>query len=87
MKYFKYNDLAQLGDLENYSLLELKKIIKSLNYSETEDRAYIYACWTDKYTELKVLYRLNGDFVKIISQKVEVSKWGMLLENIFELFR
>ena len=30
----KYSDLSELGDLNQYSLVDLKAKIKSLNYSE-----------------------------------------------------
>ena len=46
----KYSNLSKLGDLKQYSLVELKTKIKSLKYSEIKEGEYIYACWTDKYT-------------------------------------
>jgi len=82
----KYRDLAELGDLKHYSLIELKNKIKSLNYSETEEGEYIYACWTDKYTTLKVAYKNDYSFVKIEEQRVEIPKWAILFDNFIELF-
>jgi len=82
----KYNDLAELGDLKHYSLIELKNKIKSLNYSETEEGEIIYACWTDKYTTLKVAYKNDYSFVKIVKQRVEIPKWNILIDNFIELF-
>jgi hypothetical protein len=87
MKYFKYNDLAQLGDLKKYSLIELKNKIKSVNYSETEEGEYIYSCWTDKYTTLKVAYKNDNNFVKIVKQRIEIPKWTILINSFIELFR
>jgi hypothetical protein len=87
MKSFKYNDLAQLGDLKKYSLIELKNKIKSVNYSETEEGEYIYACWTDKYTTLKVANKNDNTFVKIVKQRIEIPKWTILILCFIELFR
>lgn len=82
----KYSNLSKLGDLKKYSLVELKTKIKSLKYSEIKEGEYIYACWTDKYTTLKVAYKNDNSFVKIEEQRVEIPKWAILIDNFIELF-
>jgi hypothetical protein len=82
----KYSNLSKLGDLKQYSLVELKTKIKSLKYSEIKEGEYIYACWTEKYTTLKVAYKNDSSFVKIEEQRVEIPKWAILFDNFIELF-
>ena len=82
----KYSNLSKLGDLKQYSLVQLKTKIKSLKYSEIKEGEYIYACWTDKYTTLKVAYKNDSSFVKIEEQRVEIPKWAILFDNFIELF-
>jgi len=82
----KYSDLRELGDLNQYSLVDLKAKIKSLNYSELKDTDFIYACWTDKYTTLKVAYKYDNSFVKIVNQRVKIPKWTILIDYLIELF-
>ena len=82
----KYSELSKLCDLKKYSLVELQTKIKSLKYSEIKEGEYIYTCWADKYTTLKVAYRNDNSFVKIAKQRVEIPKWAILFDNFIELF-
>lgn len=81
----KNSELRYLKSLDNYSLSELKSIIKSLKFSQKIEEDKIYATWFDKNTLLTVLYDKEEKFIKIEKQSVSVSKWRLFLENIYEI--
>jgi hypothetical protein len=83
----KHSELSKLGDLNQYSLVDLKAKIKFLNYLEIKEGECIYACWADKYTTLKVVYKNDKSFVKIEEQRVEIPKWSILVDNFIQLFK
>jgi hypothetical protein len=81
------SELRNLKSLDNYSLSELKKIIKTLKFSQQIVDDKIYATWSDKYTLLTAIYDKEEKFVKIEKQSISVSKWSLFIEKIGELFR
>jgi hypothetical protein len=83
----RISELRNLKSLDNYSLSELKKIIKTLKFSQQIVDDKIYATWSDKYTLLTAIYDKEEKFVKIEKQSISVSKWSLFIEKIGELFR
>lgn len=83
----KNSELSNLKSLDNYSLSELKEIIKSLKFSQQIVDSNIYATWSDKYTLLTAIYDKEEKFIKIEKQSISVSKWSLFLDKIRELFR
>jgi len=83
----KNSELSNLKSLDNYSLSELKEIIKSLKFSQQIVEDNIYATWSDKYTLLTAIYDKEEKFIKIEKQSIGVSKWSLFLDKIRELFR
>lgn len=83
----KNSELSNLKSLDNYSLSELKEIIKSLKFSQQIVEDNIYATWSDKNTLLTAIYDKEEKFIKIEKQSISVSKWSLFLDKIRELFR
>lgn len=83
----KNSELSNLKNLDNYSLSELKDIIKSLKFSQQIVDGNIYATWSDKYTLLTAIYDKEEKFIKIEKQRISVSKWSLFLDKICDFFR
>ena len=81
------SELSNLKSLDNYSLSELKDIIKSLKFSQQIVDSNIYATWSDKYTLLTAIYDKEEKFIKIEKQRISVSKWSLFLDKICDFFR
>lgn len=70
----KYSDLANLKSLDQYTLSQVKQEITSLIFTVKKEDNAIIATWFDKYTLLMIQYSLNGEFIKILKQQIDIPK-------------
>ncbi len=69
--FYKYNYsiFANLKDLSQYSLHELKQLVgKSCNFNSYVEENLLISTFSDKHTILVIHYTLNGEFIKIYSE-------------------
>ena len=71
MKY-TFSEFANLGNLSQYNLSDLKKLIKKMEISEYTCNGEFFACFRDRYTILIIEFFENGNFKKIKFEKIEL---------------
>jgi hypothetical protein len=66
---YNYSIFANLKDLSQYSLHELKQRVgKSYIFNSYVEENLLISTFTDKYTIHVIHYTLNGEFIKIYSE-------------------
>jgi hypothetical protein len=66
---YKFSIFADLGDLSQYNLNELQKRVQdSVSFSSYKEGEKLIATFKDEQTTIIILYKLDGEFIKIFSE-------------------
>ena len=79
MNMYTYSEFANLGDLKQYTLTQIKSIVKKMDLTEYTNNGYLNVVFSDKYTKISIEYHLDGSFSRIKSQ--ELKFLGILPKN------
>jgi hypothetical protein len=54
MNMYTYSEFANLGDLKQYTLTQIKSIVKKMDLTEYTNNGYLYVVFSDKYTKISI---------------------------------
>jgi hypothetical protein len=69
---YTFSEFANLGDLRQYTLSQIKSVVKKMQFTEYINNGYLYIVFSDKYTKISIEYHLDGCFSRIKSQEVKI---------------
>jgi len=68
---YTFSEFANLGDLRQYTLSQIKSSVKKMQITEYTNNGYLYIVFSDKYTKISIEYNLDESFNKIVYQEHE----------------
>ena len=68
---YTFYEFANLGDLRQYTLSQIKSAVKKMQFIEYSENGYLYIDFSAKYTKISIEYNLDESFNKIVYQEHE----------------
>jgi len=68
---YTFSEFANLSDLRQYTLSQIKSVVKKMQFTEYTNNGYLYIVFSDKYTKISIKYNVDESFNKIVYQEHE----------------
>jgi hypothetical protein len=81
----KFSKLAKLGDLNQYSLEELKLHLNDWEFESISLDAHLEVQWSCNHNSIKVLYNLTGEFIQILEERWKSSNEEMIFKRTWKV--